>query len=308
MENIDQIQINSLPNAVKPHPTFPALPEFSAYLEMDNAALWLELQRAFPTGYKLSNALAYLPASLVSRTGKIIAGCIANKVNPSHTGVCYASRKTIAQEAEVSIATLDRFTTSNTGRAIFNSEIPQGTIGTETARRTLTRPAMLFCLAIFLYRKTVSRLKQKVMVFALKAASALIVVKERGRKTKRVAGAQDEAQKEIVTASSEREKNPNSAPEPSQVMDKPDQAYQGKTLAEWNALITETRIQGQLNAAEERYTQRQGNEINQLKSMMLKVLSAFKSSGTGKNDSVFRESFAGVDYGKVPKGFRGYQG
>lgn len=307
MENIDQIQFNSLQNAVKPHPLFPALPEFSAYLEMDNAALWLELQRAFPTGYKLSNALAYLPASLVSRTGKIIAGCIANKVNPSHTGVCYASRKTIAQEAEVSIATLDRFTTSNTGRAIFNSEIPQGTIGTETARRTLTRPAMLFCLAIFLYRKTVSRLKQKVMVFALKAASALIVIKEGGRKTKRGAGAQDEAQKEIVTASSEREKNPNSAPEPSQVVDKPDQAYQGKTLAEWNALITATRIQGQLNAAEERYNQRQGNEINQLKSMMLKVLSAFKTTGNGKNDTVFRESFAGVDYGKIPKGFRGYQ-
>lgn len=307
MENIDQIQFNSLQNAVKPHPLFPALPEFSAYLDMDNAALWLELQRAFPTGYKLSNALAYLPASLVSRTGKIIAGCIANKVNPSHTGVCYASRKTIAQEAEVSIATLDRFTTSNAGRAIFNSEIPQGTIGTETARRTLTRPAMLFCLAIFLYRKTVSRLKQKVMMFALKAASALIVIKEGGRKTKRGTGAQNEAQKEIVTALSEREKNPNSAPEPSQVVDKPDQVYQGKTLAEWNALITATRIQGQLNAAEERYNQRQGNEINQLKSMMLKVLSAFKTTGNGKNDTVFRESFAGVDYGKIPKGFRGYQ-
>ena len=207
----------------------------------------------------------------------------------------------------MSIATLDRFTTSNAGRAIFNSEIPQGTIGTETARRTLTRPAMLFCLAIFLYRKTVSRLKQKVMVFALKAASALIVIKEGGRKTKRGAGAQDEAQKEIVTASSEREKNPNSAPEPSQVVDKPDQVYQGKTLAEWNAFITATRIQGQLNAAEERYNQRQGNEINQLKSMMLKVLSAFKTTGNGKNDTVFRESFAGVDYGKIPKGFRGYQ-
>ena len=307
MQNCDQIQPNSLPDSAKKPTLFPGLPEFSAYLEMDNAALWLELQRAFPTGYKLSNALAYLPASLVSRTGKIIAGCIANKVNPSHTGVCYASRKTIAQEAEVSIATLDRFTTSNAGRAIFNSEIPQGTIGTETARRTLTRPAMLFCLAIFLYRKTVSRLKQKVMVFALKAASALIVIKEGGRKTKRGAGAQDEAQKEIVTASSEREKNPNSAPEPSQVVDKPDQVYQGKTLAEWNAFITATRIQGQLNAAEERYNQRQGNEINQLKSMMFKVLSAFKTTGNGKNDTVFRESFAGVDYGKIPKGFRGYQ-
>ena len=307
MQNCDQIQPNSLPDSAKKPTLFPGLPEFSAYLEMDNAALWLELQRAFPTGYKLSNALAYLPASLVSRTGKIIAGCIANKVNPSHTGVCYASRKTIAQEAEVSIATLDRFTTSNAGRAIFNSEIPQGTIGTETARRTLTRPAMLFCLAIFLYRKTVSRLKQKVMMFALKAASALIVIKEGGRKTKRGAGAQDEAQKEIVTASSEREKNPNSAPEPSQVVDKPDQVYQGKTLAEWNAFITATRIQGQLNAAEERYNQRQGNEINQLKSMMFKVLSAFKTTGNGKNDTVFRESFAGVDYGKIPKGFRGYQ-
>ena len=304
MQNNDQIQPNSLADIAVQPPLLRSLPEFSAYIEMDNDALWLELQRAFPTGYKLSNALAYLPASLVSRTGKIIAGCIANKVNPSHTGVCYASRKTIAQEAEVSIATLDRFTTSNTGRAIFNSEIPQGTIGTETARRTLTRPAMLFCLAIFLYRKTVSRLKQKVMMFALKAASALIVINEGGRKTKRGPGAQNEAQKEIVTAFSEREKKPNSAPEPSQVVDKPDQAYQGKTLAEWHTLITSTRIQGQLNAAEERYNQRQGNEINQLKSMMLKVLSAFKTAGNGKNDTMFRASYEDVDYSKVPTGFR----
>jgi hypothetical protein len=87
-------------------------------------------------------------------------------------------------------------------------------------------------------------------------------------------------------------------------VDKPDQAYQGKTLAEWNALITATRIQGQLNAAEERYNQRRGNEINQLKSMMLKVLSAFKTAGNGKNDTMFRASYADVDYSKVPTGFR----
>lgn len=182
MDIVNQCQIGSAKIDENVTPLFPALRGFGRYLEMSKENLWLEIQKEFPTGYKLSNALACLPANIATRTGKLIATSIANKVNPSHTGVCYASRKTLALDAEVSIATFDRFTSSDIGRAIFNSEIPHDKTGIETARRTLTRAAMLFCLAIASYKKEVSRLKQTVMAFALKAASTLLCITPGGRK------------------------------------------------------------------------------------------------------------------------------
>lgn len=289
------------------------LPGFDAYLSMDNTALWAEVQKEFPTGYKLSHVFLYLPAALISRTGKLIAASIANKVNPSHTGVCYASRKTLALDAEVSIATLDRFTTGAVGRAIFSTEIPKDKIGIETARRTLTRSAMLFCLAIALFRKTVSRAKQKVMAFALQAAPALLFSNEGGRKKQPGNGAHNALQKKILPPSEEQKENPNiGTGDPMGVDNSEEQLAgeerQGKTLAEWNAVMNQTRIQGQLNAAERNYHERQVSLSageKQYKHMFIKLMDALKRTTRLSDDVAFRASYKDQDYSKIPEGFRG---
>ncbi|WP_312329813.1 hypothetical protein [Atlantibacter hermannii] len=178
----------------------------------------------------------------------------------------------------------------------------------ETARRTLTRPAMLFCLAIFHYRQSVSRLKQKVMAFALKAATALLFGQIRGRITKRGTGAQNEPQKEILNSPLESQNKTNIAPEPSQDVNNIYQSVQGKTLAEWNFQIAKTRIQGQINAAESRYHARQEKlsaETRQLKGMLLKMLSTFRPGYGVKPDNAFRASYSNVEYGTIPNGFHG---
>lgn len=289
------------------------LPGFDAYLSMDNTALWAEVQKEFPTGYKLSHVFLYLPASLISRTGKLIAASIANKVNPSHTGVCYASRKTLALDAEVSVATLDRFTTGAVGRAIFSTEIPKDKIGIETARRTLTRSAMLLCLAIALFRKTVSRAKQKVMAFALQAAPALLFSNEGGRKKQPGNGAHNASQKKIFPPSEEQKENPNiGTGDPMGVDNSEEQLAgeerQGKTLAEWNAVVNQTRIQGQLNAAERNYHERQVSLSageKQYKHMFIKLMDALKRTTRLSDDVAFRASYKDQDYSKIPEGFRG---
>lgn len=293
------------------------LPGFDAYLSMDNTALWAEVQKEFPTGYKLSHVFLYLPASLISRTGKLIAASIANKVNPSHTGVCYASRKTLALDAEVSVATLDRFTTGAAGRAIFTTEIPKDKIGIETARRTLTRSAMLFCLAIALFRKTVSRAKQKVMAFALQAAPVVLFSNGGGRKKQPVNGAHNASQKKTLPPSEEQKENPNiGTGDPMGVDNSEEQLAdtngerQRKTLAEWNALVNQTRIQGQLNAAERNYQERQVSLSageKHYKHMFIKLMDALKRSTRLSDDEAFRASYKDQDYSKIPEGFRGYK-
>lgn len=282
------------------------LPGFEHYRSMDNDALWIEVQKNYPTGYKLSHAFLCLPAVLISRTGKLIAASIANKVNPSHTGVCYASRKTLALDAEVSVATLDRFTAGSTGRAIFTSEIPQDKIGLETARRTLTRGAMLFCLAIAMYRKTTSRVKQKVMAFALKAAPAVLFTKSGGRKSLPVEGAQNASQKKISTPSKSKKEKTNIGTGESDPVDK-QEGVKCKTLQQWNERINKTRIQGQLNTAERNYQERQsalGANEKRYKHMFIKLMDTLKKSIHQRDDGIFRASFKDVDYSKKPDGFR----
>ncbi|WP_162381345.1 hypothetical protein [Citrobacter sp. NCU1] len=282
------------------------LPDFEHYRSMDNNALWNEVQKSYPTGYKLSHAFLCLPATLISRTGKLIAASIANKVNPSHTGVCYASRKTLALDAEVSVATLDRFTSGAAGRAIFTSEIPKDKIGLETARRTLTRGAMLFCLAISLFRKTVSRVKQKVMAFALKAASSVLFTKSGGRKTIPGEGAQNALQNKILPPSKSQKEKINIGTGDTNSVDN-SEVPQGKTLTQWDEQINQTRIQGQLNTAERNYQERlsalSANE-KRYKHMFIKLMDVFKSSTHQREDVMFRSSYANVDYSKKPKGFR----
>ncbi|MEG0870284.1 MAG: hypothetical protein RSG77_25050 [Hafnia sp.] len=282
------------------------LPGFEHYRSMDNDALWTEVQKNYPTGYKLSHAFLCLPAALISRTGKLIAASIANKVNPSHTGVCYASRKTLALDAEVSVATLDRFTAGSTGRAIFTSEIPQDKIGLETARRTLTRGAMLFCLAIAMYRKTTSRVKQKVMAFALKAAPAVLFTKTGGRKLQPVEGTHNASQKKILTPSKSKKEKINIGTGESDLVDK-QEGVKGKTLQQWNERINKTRIQGQFNTAERNYQERQsalGANEKRYKHMFIKLMDTLKKSIHQHDDGIFRASFKDVDYSKKPDGFR----
>lgn len=291
------------------------LPDFEVYQGMDNAALWAEVQKEYPTGYKLSHVFLYLPASLISRTGKLIAASIANKVNPSHTGVCYASRKTLALDAEVSVATLDRFTTGATGRAIFTTEIPQDKIGIETARRSLTRSAMLFCMAIALFRKNVSRAKQKVMAFALQAAPDVLFTNGGGRKTKPADGAQNASQKETLPHSQKQKENPgietgnhNPGNGPAENCAGTGAESQGKTLAEWNALIHQNRIQGQLNTAERNYQERQSAQNaadKHYKHMFIKLMDSIKRSTRLSDDMAFCADFSKRNYGEIPSGFRG---
>lgn len=305
MDNAKELR-NDMPSSITNCVISADLPDFEHYHHLDNEALWLEVQKNYPTGYKLSHAFLFLPVALISRTGKLIAASIANKVNPSHTGVCYASRKTLALDAEVSIATLDRFTAGATGRAIFTSEIPQDKIGIETARRTLTRGAMLFCLAIALFRKTTSRVKQKVMAFALKAASVVLFTKSGGRKTQPEEGAQNASQKKILTPSKSQKEKTNTVTGESDSVDK-QEGVKGKTLQQWNERINKTRIQGQLNTAERNYQERQsalGTNEKRYKHMFIKLMDTLKKSIHQRDDGIFRSSFNDVDYSKKPDGFR----
>lgn len=234
--------------------TIMALPEFAPLLGFTSDQLMQELQRRNVKGFTLARAVNLIPTKLLTAHSREIARTIANFVNPQGQGACTAGRARIAHDAHTSIKTVDRFTASDIGKAMFTNVRPDDADRYDTSTRQLTPEFMLYVLALDMFKRTASKTIKQVQSFALQAATALLSGLFQGRQNVSPERRQNVPQKnkKISFKRSKKKSIPLVAK-----LKKLAGGDKTPTAAELKAQQEQNRIRGKNFAAERAYHERQ---------------------------------------------------
>lgn len=128
------------------------LPELAQYGPYSDDQLFAELQRRGVKRGAINRAIDSLPKAILSLHQRAVATAIATNIVLDKGAACTKNRAQIGRIANVSLATVDRFTSSGIGRAMFDNNRPADAHHYDANHRTFARQFLLYLLIIELYK------------------------------------------------------------------------------------------------------------------------------------------------------------